>query len=807
MGSGGGGGGGHKKRPKRKEAEPLSASDDENVMGGEQLSPANATRSAAGGKRSSLGGTFPAMGLSPPLLKAIQRKGYRLPTPIQRKCIPPLLAGRDVVGMARTGSGKTAAFLLPLLYHLREHSLKVGIRGLILSPSRELALQTATMLRELSRFTNLRTVALVGGENLEEQFAQLATNPDILVATPGRLMHVCVETRLSLRQVQFVVWDEADRLMEDALMAGQMREIVERLPETRQTALFSATLPQALAEFAQAGLRNPLLVRLDVESKLSPDLSLTCLHIKSEQKDAALLLLLGRITALSRGGVGRRKPAKDTSASAVGAGRESQLTVIFVATKHHVEYLQELLGSTYNLPCTYIYGALDQTARKQALELFRRGTKPILIVTDVAARGIDVPLLDNVINYDFPSSPKLFVHRVGRVARAGRPGRAFSLVCPDELPYLLDLQLFLGKELVSAAAAAAGNSGGATAAWEAPSNATTLCFGDIPQWLLDDEEDTLQRRREQSGTLHSLLGVMNNATRLYRRTRPTASPESHRRAKEFTERYPLLGAHPFFGPTLEQPSAGRGTTATTMALETSVLVQAIHQFKPKRASHLSLAVPVSALVTKSKQLRLQTRTQAPTQALIGSKTGPSEESPESAPRQGDSVRDHAHYLSYTKADAQSESGYALVRGGGGGASFAEQARQAIFDLGATRSMANDDVSVKGKRGRRRGPTNEHPTLGGGEARKGDEQQRRNKLIRTEVGTQVPASFRTDLYDRWRARTHLDIQRPGEQESEVASGRARAILQSSDERRKWRGKQLASSARKGRRKVEGRNRGT
>lgn len=757
------------------------------------------------------------MGLPPPLLKAIQRKGYRLPTPIQRKCIPPLLAGRDVVGMARTGSGKTAAFLLPLLYHLREHSLKVGIRGLILSPSRELALQTATILRELARFTNLRTVVLVGGDNLEEQFAQLATNPDIVVATPGRLMHVCVEARLSLRQVQFVIWDEADRLMEDATMAGQMREIGERLPEIRQTALFSATLPQALAEFAQAGLRNPLLVRLDVESKLSPDLSLTCLHIKSEQKDAALLLLLNRITAIpgrKDEGTGKRVSERSpnsasSSSSSVGA---AQLTVIFVATKHHVEYLQELLGSTYNFPCTYIYGALDQTARKQAIELFRRGIKPILIVTDVAARGIDVPLLDNVINYDFPPSPKLFVHRVGRVARAGRPGRAFSLVCPDELPYLLDLQLFLGKELVSATAAAtttttAGTLGSkgtpinATAAWGASSN--TVCFGNIPQWLLDEEEDTLQRRREQSGTLHSLLGVMTNANRLYRRTRPTASPESHRRAKEFNDQYPLLGPHPFFNSPSEQQSTIMTTTstATAMAVEASALVQAIHQFKPKRASHLSLAVPTSTLVAKSQQLKF------PIQTPIDSKTGgPSERSLGGDHRQGDGVRDHDHYLSYTKAGAQSELGYALARGGGTtstGTSFAEQARQAIFDLSATRGMADDDLPAKGKRGRRRGPIND-PIMGGG-THKGDEQQRRNKLIRTEVGTQVPASFRTDLYDRWRARTHLDIQQPGEQESEAASTRAKAILQSSDERRKWRGKQLASSTKKGKRKVDGKSR--
>lgn len=628
-------------------------------------------------------GTFGAMGLDSHLLKAIQRKGFRLPTPIQRKCIPPLLEGRDVVGMARTGSGKTAAFVLPLLQVLRAHSVKVGIRGLILSPSRELALQTFSVVKELSKLTDLRSVILVGGENFEDQFAQLATNPDIVVATPGRLMHVCVETKLSLKEVKFIVWDEADRLMEDPTMGQQMHEISARLPENRQTMLFSATLPKALADFAQAGLKNPLLVRLDVESKLSPDLHMSFLHVQSETRDAILLLLLNRI-------ITDRK----------------QLTVIFTATKHHVEYLQELFLA-FNLPCTYIYGSMDQVARKNAIEAFRRGSKPILIVTDVAARGIDIPLLDNVINYDFPPSSKLFVHRVGRVARAGRSGRAFSLVTPDEMPYLFDLQLFLGPALVPAS----------TVQTDTGASEKRIILGTAPQTLIDEEQESITQKYSVSGTLTELKKVMGNATGLYRRTRSAPSPESHRRAKEFKDGHPVLGVHPLFTPII-----GRVERLQ------SNLVQAIQSFKPKRGNHLGLSMPVSNM---ARQKRITTPNATPT------------------------IRDEVNYLKYAKDETVDESGYSLTNGG----SFAEQARRAVFEV------TGEDESRKN--------------------RKQDDSRR--KLVKTEFGTKVPASFRTDAFDKWRAKTHLDIQQPGEVESEIASGRAKSLLVAGDERRRWRNK--------------------
>ena len=365
-------------------------------------------------------GSFTSMNLIPSLFKAIQRKGYHQPTPIQRKSIGPLLEGRDVVGMARTGSGKTAAFIIPMVQKLKTHSVKVGVRGLVMVPTRELALQIMQFTKLMAKFTDLRTCMIVGGDSFEEQFMQLATNPDIIIATPGRLLHLCIEAQLSLQMVEMAVFDEADRLFELGF-AEQLNELLARMPSTRQTALFSATLPQGLVEFAAAGLVSPVFVRLDSESKLSADLKCSFLTVQTSRKDAALLFLLRTLI----------KPG--------------ELTLIFAATRHHVEYLQTLLRAC-DYHVGYVYGSMDQEAREQAVANFRTGRWSILIVTDVAARGIDIPLLANVINYDFPGKAKLFVHRVGRVARAGRTGTAYSLIAPDEIPFLVDLQMFLGGD-------------------------------------------------------------------------------------------------------------------------------------------------------------------------------------------------------------------------------------------------------------------------------------------------------------------------------------------------------------------------
>jgi len=458
--------------------------------------------------KKSKGGGFQTMGLSHEVLRAILGMGYTVPTPIQRKAIPIAFSGNDLVAMARTGSGKTAAFLIPIVQSLKSHSTKVGARAVVLAPTRELALQTFKFAKLLCKNTDLRMCLLVGGESLENQFGFLAQNPDILIATPGRLMHHLAEVGMTLRSVEMIVFDEADRLFEMGFSA-QINEIVKSMSERRQTLLFSATLPSVLAEFARAGLHNPVLIRLDVEAKLSENLRMSFLHSRLHDKPAMVVHLLKDVIP------------------------RNQQTVIFVATKHHVEFIHSLLRYA-NINSTMIYGSMDQSARKINIAKFRANKTRVLVVTDVAARGIDLPTLDNVINCDFPSKPKLFVHRVGRVARAGRSGHAYSLVSSDEVSYMVDLNLFLGTDVKTYTPTPTG---------EPDSN--VAYYGSCPQYLLDGESGWVKNQIIGSVELQGLERTMNNAFKLYYRTRPPPSPESVRRAKVMTEPpiHPLLLKH------------------------------------------------------------------------------------------------------------------------------------------------------------------------------------------------------------------------------------------------------------------------
>ena len=304
-----------------------------------------------------------------------------------------MLDSQDVVGMARTGSGKTAAFVIPLIQALKCHSAKVGLRAILFCPSRELALQTIKVVKELGRGTDLRACLLVGGDSLEDQFSDMTTNPDIAIATPGRFLHLKVEMGLDLSSVRFVVFDEADRLFEMGF-ASQLTEILHSLPASRQTLLFSATLPKTLVEFARAGLQEPKLVRLDAESKVSPDLQSAFFNVKSAEKEGALLHILQDVIKMPLGrprGAETSHQGKKRKRNSQGAsGHESPTehsTIIFSATKHHVEYLNALLR-TSGYAVSYVYGSLDQAARKLQIQNFRSGLTNILVVTDVAARGI-----------------------------------------------------------------------------------------------------------------------------------------------------------------------------------------------------------------------------------------------------------------------------------------------------------------------------------------------------------------------------------------------------------------------------------
>ena len=342
--------------------------------------------------------------LAGPVL-GVAKRLYKAPTEIQKRVIPVILAKKDVVAMSKTGSGKTAAFLLPMIQILGEHSKITGCRGLILSPTRELSLQTANFFRQYSSGTTLKSASLIGGEPLPPQFDALTQNPDVIIATPGRLLHIIAETRYSLSRVQYVVVDEADRMFEDPKLETELSGIWQMLPKERQVLLFSATIPQLMADFSQANLKNAIVERVD-RTELPDTLRLRFRYVTPPFKTALMLQTV--------------------------AGYRSSL--VFVGTRHHAEFLSAV-ATEMGIRSACIYGTMDQDERSSSLAGFARGSVKILFVTDVAARGLDVEGLDLVVNYDFPARPKVFLHRSGRAGRAGRSGEVVSFVTKDELPY------------------------------------------------------------------------------------------------------------------------------------------------------------------------------------------------------------------------------------------------------------------------------------------------------------------------------------------------------------------------------------
>jgi ATP-dependent RNA helicase DDX54/DBP10 len=300
-----------------------------------------------------------------------------MPTPVQRKSLPVVLTGVDTVVMARTGSGKTCAFLIPLLERLLSTDRKAGhhgvggVRGIILSPTRELSQQTLRVMNKLAADTDIRSIGIHGGEGMEKQFDMLASKPDVIIATPGRLAHHLSEVPdFVLSGCTMCILDEADRLLEMGF-AMQIRQIAKSLPESCQKVMLSATMPKVLVEFTKSGFAvDPAVVRLDQEASVSEELRIAFVTCRSLDKDATLLHVLENI----------RVDQNEHQDSRTG------LTLVFAATRHHVEYIATLLMAS-GFETTLIYGTLDQEARKQNLASFKSGKKPVLVVTDVAARG------------------------------------------------------------------------------------------------------------------------------------------------------------------------------------------------------------------------------------------------------------------------------------------------------------------------------------------------------------------------------------------------------------------------------------
>ncbi|XP_054734095.1 ATP-dependent RNA helicase DDX54 [Anastrepha obliqua] len=450
----------------------------ENVDGGDGEN----TKNKSSGKAKKSGG-FQSMGISYEVLKGITKRGYKIPTPIQRKTIPLILEGRDVVAMAKTGSGKTACFLIPMFEKLKNREPTKGARALILSPTRELAVQTYKFIKDLGRFMDLKTILVLGGDSMDSQFSAIHTCPDIIVATPGRFLHLCVEMDLKLNSVEYVVFDEADRLFEMGF-GEQLNETLHRLPTTRQTVLFSATLPKLLVNFARAGLNDPILLRLDVDSKLPEGLMLKFLYCRPDERYTALVVLLKYVIP------------------------PNAQTVVFAGTQHHVELICFIL-SKCGISNTAVYSSLDPTARKINTAKFVNKKVSVLTVTDVAARGIDIPSLDYVVNLHFPGKPKLFVHRVGRCARAGRTGTAYSIFSTDDAAHVLDLHLFLNRSF---------------------NINDNKVVGVTPQDLLEEDHLSVTEIKKS----HDIAGVLRtseNAYKKYLSSRPVASTESNARIK------------------------------------------------------------------------------------------------------------------------------------------------------------------------------------------------------------------------------------------------------------------------------------
>ncbi|KAI0045276.1 DEAD-domain-containing protein [Auriscalpium vulgare] len=753
------------------------------------------------------GGSFQSMGLLPWILRSLTLQGFRTPTPIQRLTIPLLLSTppRDLVGMARTGSGKSLAFLVPLIQRLAgRHATAFGARALILLPTRELALQILKVGKEIARGwregegghagdkegdevdggrrgQGLRWGLVVGGEGLDEQFEMISSNPDIIIATPGRLLHLVVEMNLDLRSVQYVVFDEADRLFEMGFETA-LTEIIHRLPATRQTLLFSATLPKSLVDFAKAGLQNPKLVRLDAESKISVDLRMAFFSVKQTEKDASLLVLLRDVIGVP---LGQNKPDEDkdegTSAKAKGKRRAHDQfsaphqTLVFVATKHHVEYLVNLL-STAGYAVSHIYGSLDQAARTQQMDQFRRGLTNILVVTDVAARGIDIPVLENVVNYDFPQGARVFVHRVGRTARAGRQGWAWSFVSPVELPYLLDLQLFLTRPIKNDVVDRKAES----------SYTDVLVLGTFFRERIDEEVEYVKSLDDVNHALPALKEVMRKGHGMYERSRGKASQASYKRAKDMMKQpdaWGLIGGGA--GGAVHPVLYLKGAHAVGDAKEREdeakrrALLQVVNAFRPAETA-LELGTrgkSGNADLMKERRKALVKAKERSAAAAISAAGVVDEESDDendapglaegmemadeediaavfdTAKKSKDKFRDSEFYMSHYQKGADTEKGYSLRDG----SSFAEQARNATFDLTGDEAIANQ----------RRALTKVTWDKKKKKFIQGDGAGADNvKMVRTESGVKLPATYRSGRFDEWKAKSRVSLPKVGEAESDT-----------------------------------------
>ena len=362
---------------------------------------------------------FQDLGLSEPLLRAIGEKGYTDPTPIQQQAIPPALEGRDLQGCAQTGTGKTAAFTLPILQLLAAEPAAKGrreIRALVVTPTRELAIQIDECCRDYARYLAVRHCVIFGGVNQRPQVDALQRGVDLLVATPGRLLDLVGQGHISLDKVRFFVLDEADRML-DMGFIHDIRRILPLLPARRQTLFFSATMPPDIAQLAAKILHDPVLVTVTPPASVVETISQRVHFAEKAEKSRLLIDLL--------------------------EGSDAQQVLVFTRTKHGADKLAKILNRA-GIQSSAIHGNKSQNARVKAMNDFKGGACRVLIATDIAARGIDIDQLPLVINYDLPEVAETYVHRIGRTGRAGCKGAAWSFCSEDEFDYLKDIQKLTG---------------------------------------------------------------------------------------------------------------------------------------------------------------------------------------------------------------------------------------------------------------------------------------------------------------------------------------------------------------------------
>jgi ATP-dependent RNA helicase RhlE len=365
---------------------------------------------------------FQDLGLISPILKALDKKNYTEPTPIQEQAIPKALNKRDILGVAQTGTGKTAAFSIPIIQLLHEQPVNVKkrpIRALILTPTRELAIQIEENVKAYSEFTNINSTVIFGGVKQGPQVDKLKRGVDILIATPGRLLDLMDQGYIKLGQVEKLVLDEADRML-DMGFIHDIRKILKVLPREKQTLFFSATMPQNIVDLVKQTLKDPVRVEVTPESSTAETVEQEIYYTNKNLKQKLLVHLLNE--------------------------RNIDQVLVFERTKHGADRVVRNLFKD-NIKAAAIHGNKTQNQRQKALDRFKKGQLRVLVATDIAARGIDIDKLQFVINLDIPNISETYVHRIGRVGRAGESGIAISLCEPEEIAFVKDIEKLIGQRI------------------------------------------------------------------------------------------------------------------------------------------------------------------------------------------------------------------------------------------------------------------------------------------------------------------------------------------------------------------------